>query len=630
MALLRALNAHPRTVGIVATLIASLYIAAHLNQGWIPHDEGQLGQSAERVLAGELPHRDFDDMYTGGLSFLNALAFRWWGVESLSMRIMLGLWFVPALAAFYYLAARVAPPVVAAAVTLLGAILSAPVYSAPMPSWYNLLLAITGTAALVRFSETDRLRWLVAAGLCGGVSILFKITGVFFVAAALLFLTYREQLLAPHDDSDGKKRATGWYSWLVALALLAFAALGLQFLRSWPPAMNAIHFTLPLMALASFLLFNELRHNRGPSLLRLRSMLRMAAPFCLGVAAPIAWFVLYYAGQGALASLYEGLFVLPRMRLTKGAFPLPGFEGLAKSFPLASLFAWGLIAGTERTRRGLEYAVVAGLAILLACSGTQLGFAIAFHAMRNILPLLVAVAVAMLFFADRLELSNHRRQLLFVITAAAMLCSLVQYPHAYGIYFFYAAPLAALVALTVVGSQPHPPRLALLGVLAFYLAFATLHLNGPDPHNNVNWMARRRQVEPMGLPRCNLPVIAAEAAVYRELVEQVAAHSAPDSFILAGPDCPEVYFLTQRRNPSGVMYEFFRPDWLGDRTRLLAELDRRDVKVFVLNLFPGFSNRMPPALIAELAERFPSHRPILMENGGHSPPFERFRIYWRE
>jgi hypothetical protein len=78
------------------------------------------------------------------------------------------------------------------------------------------------------------------------------------------------------------------------------------------------------------------------------------------------------------------------------------------------------------------------------------------------------------------------------------------------------------------------------------------------------------------------------------------------------------------------MYEFFRPAWLGDRADLIAELDRRDVNVFVLNLFPGFSDRMTETLIAELSRRFPSQQSVYLESSGQSPRVERYRVYWRE
>src|SRR5262245_50429123 len=69
----------------VVWLISAVYMATHVKHGWMPHDEGTLGLSAERVLQGQMPHRDFDD-YTGGLTYLHALAFRVWGINSGSMR----------------------------------------------------------------------------------------------------------------------------------------------------------------------------------------------------------------------------------------------------------------------------------------------------------------------------------------------------------------------------------------------------------------------------------------------------------------------------------------------------------------------------------------------------------------
>src|SRR5262249_54128475 len=53
-------------------IVAAIYLRSIAYRGWIPTDEGYLGQSAERVLGGELPHRDFDDLFTGGLSMFYA------------------------------------------------------------------------------------------------------------------------------------------------------------------------------------------------------------------------------------------------------------------------------------------------------------------------------------------------------------------------------------------------------------------------------------------------------------------------------------------------------------------------------------------------------------------------------
>src|SRR6266568_1917134 len=145
--------AKTHTVLLLIVMILSIgYVARHLKRGWVPHDEGTLGESAERVLNGELPHRDFDD-YTGGLTFLHALAFRELGISSASMRFVLFVFFVPWIPAIYYVASRFCSMYSAAAVTLLAVAWSVPNYPGPMPSWYNLFFAIFGVAAILRYLE---------------------------------------------------------------------------------------------------------------------------------------------------------------------------------------------------------------------------------------------------------------------------------------------------------------------------------------------------------------------------------------------------------------------------------------------------------------------------------------------
>jgi hypothetical protein len=164
----------------------------------------------------------------------------------------------------------------------------------------------------------------------------------------------------------------------------------------------------------------------------------------------------------------------------------------------------------------------------------------------------------------------------------------------------------------------------------FYLAFAALRLNSPDPHANVAWLGGGRESEPSRLERCTLTIAAEEAAAYRDLVATIQAHSSPGDFIFAAPDCPEVYFLAARRNPSGVMYEFFRPEWLSDRQALLKMIDEKGVNVVVLNGYPGFSKRLDPALVESMAQRYDQLHAVMMTVGFEGRQIERFRVYWRE
>jgi len=55
--------------------VAAVYVGVHIGS-WVPADDGTLSQSALRVMQGQLPHRDFGEIYTGSLSIIHALAFR--------------------------------------------------------------------------------------------------------------------------------------------------------------------------------------------------------------------------------------------------------------------------------------------------------------------------------------------------------------------------------------------------------------------------------------------------------------------------------------------------------------------------------------------------------------------------
>src|ERR1700736_2416884 len=78
-----------RPIGVLLLGLSLIYLAFFVPRGWVPHDEGMLGQSAERVVLGGVPHVDYEETYTGGLTLMHAAIFRLAGVDLLYLRWLL-------------------------------------------------------------------------------------------------------------------------------------------------------------------------------------------------------------------------------------------------------------------------------------------------------------------------------------------------------------------------------------------------------------------------------------------------------------------------------------------------------------------------------------------------------------
>ncbi len=581
-------------------LVSAAYVWHGLDRGWIPHDEGTLAQSAERVVEGELPHRDFDEVYTGALSFLNAAAFRVFGTTLRSLRLPLFCVFLLWVPVLYYVATRFAAPLLAGAVTALGAAWSLPQYAAAMPSWYNLFLATFGTAALLRHIETGRRRWLFAAGVAGGVSCLIKIVGLFYIAAVLIFLVYRERTLV--DSTQGRlDRRWGAYPVAIGAGLAGFVGLLVWLVRGQLAVPEIVHFVLPGAALAAFVTWECASVEQGGRQ-RWATLLRLVAPFAVGVAIPVALFVIPYLRAGAAAELWSGVFITPVRRLDFAASGLPAAATLLGALPVALLL--GLVPLPRVPARRVVFAIL--LVALIAF------FILSRHAVwytiRPLVPLTVIVGVWSLV-RHREALSPLRRQQVLLVLCVAALWSLVQFPFARPIYFFYVAPVAAIAVLAVVNARPsHPnavPYPVPSAVLGLYLLFAV-----------VNTHPSREPSVPLTLARGGLVVGARDAARYDSLVGLLQAH-ASGGYVYAAPDCPEVAFLAGLKNPTRTIWEFLS-DTIGRTERVLGALDEHAVTAVAIKQLPPFSGALPPDLLDSLTSRYPREAVL-----------DRFVVRWR-
>ena len=599
----------PWIVALVSIAIAIGIGWFNLNQGWFPHDEGQLGQAAERVYNGQLPHRDFDDMYTGGLSFLNGWSFHLWGVGSHSMRWMLFLWFVPFVVSVYWLAKRIlragadessdstsqnrlanwTPGLIA----ILAAAWSIPMYSASMPSWYNLFFAVWTLCFVLKFIDQGSQKYLLLSGLMIGLSITFKISGLFILAAVLLCLLYRNQTrqrAVSTERAATEKRKLNLFSVGVSVALGGASLLGLAFANQADWLMQSIHLVIPFAALTLFVLWNEWQIERTGFWKPLKEVAIDVLSLCIGVAVPVAALIFVYWQQGALGEFLHGTFVLPKQRIEFANAPFPKFNSFLFTIPLALLLFPRLMGKFYQPRFDGTFAIaaIAISAILFATQNTDFGFVVSFMSFRNLGPILV-LGNLLLILKLGTTLTPERALSLFAITAIAFFASLIQFPFALPIYFFYAAPLFLITALATSQFQAIVPRRTLAVVVAFLILFSCFRFHNPLPCISLSATYQRHPGVALETNRCKVVVDARLAQVFNRLQELVDEHTEVGDTIFSTPDAPETGYITNRKPFNGVMYEFFHKGLYSDLTKLKHELAETEVNLIVIKERPEFS-----------------------------------------
>jgi len=605
---------------LITWLIGGVYAGSYLKRGWVPHDEGAFAQSADRVLHGELPHRDYTEIYTGGLAYLNALAFRCFGENFGTLRMVLFVFFLLWLPVFYWIVSRLVCDWHAAGITLLAVAWSLPNYSAAVPSWYNLFFSTFGLAALLSYLDKRSSRRLFVAGLCGGLSLLAKSTALYYGAAALLFFLFYEQNLSSSRASPERPRRF-LYTSFVAFSMAVFvAALGVLV---WPHASaeRFLNFVFPSAMLATLVLVREERSMGRPNGERFLDLLRMCIPFGIGFLVPVFAFLLLYIRGNAFHAVVSGVFVVPSKRVWGAFMDPPDIVTIAPSLCLAGVLAFG--AWLRSTARWI-LVIVAGTAIayyLISSAHDAANYRAAWHAAYWLTPLLSLIGGFILWRGIRgaatFEDSLGQQQL-FLILAVGSLCSLVQYPFSAQIYFCYIAPLVILGAVAILVHFPSIPRPLLALVFAGFFLFAVLRVTPPFIYAMGLYDQPDPETQVLDLPRAgNLRIEPRSVEIYKRLIPLIQLHAGAGE-IYAAPDCPEVYFLSGYRNPTPALFDFFEDDH-GRSERVLRLVDSRPIRVVVINNDPSFSSALPDELEDALSDRFPEKESV-----------GDFEVYWRE
>ena len=313
-------------IGACLVVLSLAYLSLFVQRGWIPHDEGMLGQSAERVLMGELPHADYEEPYTGGLTWLHAGLFKIVGINLLYPRWLLFAGAIVAQVLTYSILRRYLQPIVAALGAWLALGWSFPNYFAALPSWWLLVCALTSLWAFIRFVETGWVRYAAAAGLVAGISILIKQTGLYVLVAVVMALLYSSGQREPPVPAGR--------TWRLMYLCLGLATVGLAvaILSSRLALAELLYLLLPIAACSRLLVTAS---GQSPSMPLARSLVAPAVAVA-SAAVPLICFLAPYLIDQRLGPLVNGLVLLPQKRLQFASFAMPPAYWIVAGIPLVA------------------------------------------------------------------------------------------------------------------------------------------------------------------------------------------------------------------------------------------------------------------------------------------------------
>ena len=585
----------------VAALIGFTVIWAFRFRGWYPHDEGTLGQSAERILLGQVPHRDFVDPYTGGLGYLHALVFRIGGISTTALRnhfaLVATVWF----GGIFWLLTRWLRPFSAALAAALIMVWSVPLYPAAMPSWYLVFLACAAGAILV-ISPGRASGAAFLAGAVIGLAALAKITAIFALAGAVW------AVVAIRQEDDDRQHAAGE----IVVAAVVFAVLVIRLTSSLLDADVAAHLVVPPVAIALGLAGREVRLGRRVGFGIDLDLWRRIGALVVGAGVPLGMFAIWLARHDALLPFLANLHAVVGQRAASAALAPPSAGSILYALPVLAV----LLGGGGRVRSGVMSAVVGVAGVALGVWGwlSPDVHAHIWEGLRGLIPA-GAILFAILWARGRVTGEPVARHALIVFAPLTATMALTQYPFAATIYFVYVIPLLVLALAGAVALRPAETRapIAVLGVLLVLFALVEVI---PGAGENTGMTAWREPLAWLDLRRSHLLVPAEEAERYRTLVTTL--DSLPPGSIWAGPDAPEVAFLSGRIDLNRSYFGFL-DDSGQDRPDFASRLAASDARIVVIDTAPPFSRPLSDAARDSITRYFPRTSSV-----------DNFEIHWRE
>jgi hypothetical protein len=297
------------SIALAVFLAAFAYFHHTLHLTLELRDEGFLFLNIARAAHGEIPHRDFIEVYGPGVYALTAPVFHFFGDRVLPVREILAIFRASAVA-FSYIIAR---------------------HLTPRP--FALLAETTGNR-----------RTYLSSGFVCGVAMLFKWSLAAMSAYGMFLAISASGMLRDSPSPDRRKHPIP----VIAVVALAGAASVVPFLEILTPTDYLLHFA-PFHALLALVVVHFSRNGDG-SVWLAHTAPRAVSYFAGFSVAPLAVAALYFS-WGALGDLFYNMVHRP-LHYINYYFPIsaPPFRSVLL---LVCIVAWisALMAQIRRSRR---------------------------------------------------------------------------------------------------------------------------------------------------------------------------------------------------------------------------------------------------------------------------------------
>lgn len=237
------------------------------------------------------------------------------------------------------------------------------------------------------------------------------------------------------------------------------------------------------------------------------------------------------------------------------------------------------------------------LVAVFVSSGNVLAYQLGWQAFYAAPPIIVALGVVGLL-GSQCKVPAWQRQEVMLVLSVLSLCTLIQFPFSKPVYFCYVAPLLFLAVAAIQRLPTSFVRGSGAPLLTFSILFPVVWVTPGFVFNIGKRASPNEQTARLTMPRGgNLRITKVEADEYNRLVRLVTSRAPGSSVILAGPDSPEIYFLSGKPNPTRLIFEFLEPAYSGQFPGD-ALLQKVRPTAVILNSRPHFSKVVSNGTVA--------------------------------